>query len=129
MIPARQPLPLPLPLPLRPLPNHDQGIKPAKNKSTKKAARLFKRAMLLFLIMGVLAATVVYRHAQIAVKERSIARLSAEISAMRDANAKLEVVALELSALPRIEKVARVELGMQHPAVAQILRIGVQGGH
>jgi len=123
VIPVRKTLPLPS------LPAQERNRKTAKKNRPRRVLNLVKRAVLLLGVVGLLAGAVVHRHAQIAVGEHRVARLVAEISELEIQKARLQVVALELSSLPRIERVARQELGMTNPKEPQILRVGVQGGN
>lgn len=81
------------------------------------------------MVCGMVFGFSVHRQAQIAGRERDIARLTAQIAAMEAHNAKLQVEALALSSLQRIERVARQELGMINPQSRQMLWVGVNGGN
>jgi len=127
VIPARKPLSLPLPLAPQPL--VERRRLPAKGKKAALMPRLVRRVALVLVVCGLLFGFSVHRQAQIAGRERDIARLTAQIAAMEAHNAKLQVEALALASLPRIERVARQELGLINPQGKQLLWVGVNGGN
>jgi len=123
VIPARKPLPL------APEPILERRRLPAKRSKTSLLPRFVRRAALTLAICGLLFGYSVHRHAQIASSERDIAHLTAEIAEMEAQNAKLQIEVLALSSLPRLERVARQELGMMNPQGRQIILVGVTGGN
>jgi len=123
VIPARKPLPL------APQPIVERRRLPAKRSKVSLLPRSVRRAALVLMVCGMVFGFSVHRQAQIAGRERDIARLTAQIAAMEAHNAKLQVEALALSSLQRIERVARQELGMINPQSRQMLWVGVNGGN